>query len=48
VWHVKGAYKYEIEATEANGFASGENYFALFSFAISASQRGIVHSFLVD
>ena len=48
VWHVKGAYKYEIEATEANGFASGENYFALFSFAMSASQRGIVHSFLVD
>ena len=47
-WHVKGLYKYAIEATSANGFASGETYFALFSYAISASQQGVIHSFSVD
>jgi len=46
-WHVTGLYKYEIELTQANGFASGQNYFVLFSYAVSATAQGVLHSFMV-
>lgn len=38
-WNVTGAYKASVDATEANGFAAGENYTLLVSWAVSASQR---------
>lgn len=47
-WHVVGMYRYEIDLTQANGFASGQNYFVLFSFAISAAQNGVIHTFMVS
>lgn len=46
-WHVTGAYRASIDATGANGFASGENYTVLYNWAISSSARSEVDSFCV-
>lgn len=46
-WNVAGACRYQIACTEANGFAAGNNYSVIFTYAISSTQQGQVHSFQV-
>jgi hypothetical protein len=46
-WHVTGAYSYSIAATALNGFAAGENYRAVFNWAISSAARAELDSFCV-
>ncbi len=43
-----GAYTYEIEATSANGFASGKGYFILHSYTVTGVTYGALHSFQVS
>lgn len=47
VWHVTGAYSWEIDALEADGYAAGVNYNIVFSFAISSTAKGCVQSLQV-
>lgn len=47
-WHVVGLYAYEVDISEANGFASGESYFICFNFVVGSTNKGLIHSFLVD
>ena len=44
---VTGAYRWEIAVTAANGFEAGENYATLFSYTVSSTARGQVHTFIV-
>lgn len=46
-WNVTGLYEYEIAAAGADGFEVTENYQILFSYQISTTNKGQVHSFCV-
>lgn len=46
-WNVTGAYRFQVACTSANTFASGYNYQALFTYAISSTQQGAAESFQV-
>lgn len=46
-WHVTGAYSYTIAASGANGFEAGEPVNVLFSWTLSSTAQGDVHTFQV-
>lgn len=46
-WNVTGAYRFQVACTSANTFAAGNNYHALFTYAISSTQQGMLETFQV-
>lgn len=39
-WNATGAYRFQVDATAANGFAAGENYNVVFNFVVSSVTKG--------
>lgn len=46
-WNVTGAYRFSVACTGANSFEAGENYSLLFSYEISSTSYGQLHTLSV-